>query len=170
MSDGLTDAFRWIKPHNFKVSIIAAVGNNNELGDDNGMLWYLPTDLKRFKDLTIGNTVIMGRKTHDIIGDLPGRTNYIVSKNIRGKNIFNRLDQSISSVNTEQCFLIGGQKIYEIGMEYVDKIYLTKIDKTFENATVFFPDINMDEWKIEWESEKIEENNLSFKFINFIRK
>ena len=170
MSDGLTDAFRWMKPSNFKISMIAAVGENNELGNDSGMIWNIPTDLKRFKDLTIGNTVIMGRITHDIIGDLPGRTNYIISRNEYGKNYFNRLDQAISSIHTEQGFLIGGQKIYEMGLEYTDKIYLTKIDSKFENATVFFPNINMDEWVIEWESEKYIENNLSFKFINYIRK
>lgn len=170
MSDGLTDALRWMKPDGFTVSIIAAIGKNREL-DWETMKWDLPRDIKRFKDLTLGNTVIMGRKTHDLIGDLPDRTNFVISRKTKGKNYFNSVDNAISSAETEQVFLIGGEKIYQFGLDYdyVDRIYLTMIDKSFDNATVFFPKIGK-EWKIEWESEKYFENNLSFKFINYLRK
>ncbi len=132
-----------------KISIIAAIGKNRELGKDNKLLWHIPEDLKRFKRLTQDHAVIMGRKTYESIGKpLPNRTNIIVTRDqsFRVPNciIYHSFEDVIKAINTEEInggevFIIGGGQIYKQALPYADKLYLTIVDAENE-ADTFFPD------------------------------
>ncbi|KKW32412.1 MAG: Dihydrofolate reductase [Parcubacteria group bacterium GW2011_GWA1_53_13] len=120
-----------------RVSMIAAVGRNRELGLGNGLLWHIPEDLKRFKALTLGHPVIMGRKTFESIGKpLPGRTNLVVSRS--ALSLEDALAQA-KKLDKEEVFIIGGAQIYEQALPYADRLYLTLIEDTKE-ADAFFPE------------------------------
>lgn len=126
------------------LSIIAAIGNNRELGKDNKLLWHIPEDLKRFKNLTINHTVIMGRKTYESIGKpLPNRTNIVITKDniftAPGCVVTHSLDEAIQKSNDTETFIIGGASIYAQAIDRTDKLYLTKVNGTFE-ADTYFPD------------------------------
>ncbi len=134
------------------VSIVAALGNNRVLGKGNELLWHISDDLKRFKELTMGHPVIMGRKTFDSIvaylgKPLPGRTNIVVTRNI---DFVSRYSDLIIARSVEEAiekgkeldsevYVIGGAQIYEAALPYTDKLYLTLIDDEKE-GDVFFPD------------------------------
>lgn len=131
-----------------KISIIAAIGKNRELGRNNKLLWHIPEDLKRFKKITQGHPVIMGRKTYQSIGKvLPNRVNIIIT---RDKNlsispssyVANSLEKAINIAQTkdsDEIFIIGGGQIYEQAMKYTDKLYLTIVEGEHE-ADTYFPD------------------------------
>ena len=120
-----------------RVSMIAAVGRNRELGLGNGLLWHIPEDLKRFKALTLGHPVIMGRKTFESIGKpLPGRTNLVVSRS--SLSLEDALAQA-KKLDKEEIFIIGGAQIYEQALPYADRLCLTLIDDAKE-ADAFFPE------------------------------
>jgi dihydrofolate reductase len=126
------------------VSIIAAIGDNRELGKDNKLLWHIPQDLKRFKNLTTGHTVIMGRKTYESIGiPLPNRTNIVITKDnaftAPGCLIAYSLDEAIEKSNDTETFIIGGASIYSQAINRADKLYLTKVKGSFD-ADTYFPD------------------------------
>jgi len=117
--------------------MIAAVGRNRELGRGNELLWHIPEDLKRFKALTLGHPVIMGRKTFESIGKpLPGRTNLVVSRS--ALSLEDALAQA-KKLDKEEVFIIGGAQIYEQALPYADRLYLTLIEDTKE-ADAFFPE------------------------------
>lgn len=156
------------------LSIIAAVGENNELGKDNQLLWHLSEDLKRFKRLTTGHSIIMGRKTFDSIGrPLPNRRSIIITRQqdlqIEGCEVVHSLQEAIDLCeNEEKVFIIGGAEIYSASIDRVDKIYLTKVKGNFE-ADAWFPSIS----KSDWESHPdgvINENGLEAQFIDLSRK
>jgi len=135
------------------ISIIVAIGENNELGKDNQLLWHISGDLKRFKKLTSGHTVIMGRKTFESLknGALPNRRNIVLTNNksFQKNNIevAHTIDDVFTLINPDkEAFIIGGEAIYELFLPYTQKIYLTKVHKSY-NADVFFPNINLNEWK-----------------------
>lgn len=129
------------------ISIIAAIAENRAIGKDNKLLWYIPEDLKRFQKITLGHPVIMGRTTFESLGrSLPGRTNIIVTrdKNYRAKGclITYSLEEAIEEAkkrDKKEIFIIGGGKIYEQGIKYADKLYLTIVKGNF-SADTFFPD------------------------------
>lgn len=132
-----------------RISMIAAVGaHDRALGKNNDLLWRLPEDLKRFKQLTTGHAIIMGRKTYESIGKpLPNRTNIVITRDpsyqAEGCIVVTSLDEAIVNardVETEEIFIIGGGQIYEQGLEYADRLYLTLIDAPSVGADVFFPD------------------------------
>ncbi|MAU88514.1 MAG: diacylglycerol kinase [Flavobacteriaceae bacterium] len=163
--------------HNKSITLIAAVSKNNGIGLNNKLLWYNKDDLKRFKELTIGHSIIMGRKTFESLpnGALPNRKNIVLTreKNYSNKNIFvaNNINDAIQlTKNDSNPFIIGGGEIYSLFFEIAQKIELTKIDKFFK-ADTFFPKIEEKEWEIM--SEKIclkNENNLyNYKFITYKR-
>ncbi|MEX0811817.1 MAG: dihydrofolate reductase [Chitinophagales bacterium] len=138
-----------------KISSIAAVSENNAIGKDNDLMWHLPDDLKFFKKHTLGHPVIMGRKTYDSMGKpLPKRSNIVLTRNenfkAEGIEIFHDIKAAIDFAKTldqEEVFIIGGAKIYEQAMPFVDRIYLTRVHGHFDGE-VFFPELNKDEWKI----------------------
>ena len=137
------------------LSIIVAKAKNNIIGKNNSLIWHMPEDLKRFKKITSGHTIIMGRKTFESLGRvLPNRHHVILCNdaqmNIDDENVeilsdISMLDKYINS--EEENFVIGGATMYKLLMPYCNKMYITEIDKEFE-GDVSFPEIDMKEWKI----------------------
>jgi len=159
----------------FCISIIAVVGRNNEIGKDNRLLWHIPEDLKRFRKITQGHTVIMGRKTFESIGKpLPNRENIVVTHDrlykAPGCKVVDSLESALSIAQkeeTDEVFIIGGGNIYSQAIEYADKLYLTVVDAN-SIADSFFPDYSAFTKKIR--EEKHTSGNLSFTFLELERK
>ncbi len=130
-----------------KISVIAAIGSGRELGKDNQLLWHIPEDLKRFKKLTAGHPVIMGRKTFESLGrPLPHRVNIVISRDrnyqAQGIQVVDSLEKAINlaqSKKNEEVFIIGGGQIYNQAIGLANKLYLTVVEGNFE-ADTFFPD------------------------------
>ena len=139
------------------ISIVVAKGNKNEIGKNNKLLWNLPEDMKHFKELTTGKTVIMGRKTYESIGRLlPNRLNVVVSSTMEDPNIKNLvIFRSLEDVYFHyqryagEIFVIGGSSIYEYFKDKCDKLYITDVDDTYEGADSFFPEIDMSNYNVE---------------------
>lgn len=158
------------------LSIIVAKAKNNIIGKDNKLLWKLPADLQRFKELTTGHIIIMGRKTFESLGRvLPNRKHIVFTQNpdfkVNDENVqvvHSMLEVQEYIESEEECFVIGGAMIYNLLMPYVNKMYITQIDKDFE-GDAFFPRIDETKWK-EVEREKgvkDENNNLDYEFITY---
>lgn len=161
------------------LSMIVAMAKNYVIGKDNQLIWHLPEDLKRFKKLTTGHTIIMGRKTFESLGRiLPNRRHVILchdmAMKIENENIeiledISMLEKYIQS--EEEHFVIGGATIYRLLMPYANKLYITKIEEEFE-GDVYFPEIKEEEWQ-EVEREegiKNEKNPFDYEYITFIKK
>ena len=161
------------------LSIVVAKAQNNIIGKDNKLLWHISEDLKRFKDLTTGHTIIMGRKTFESLGRiLPNRKHIVFTQNpdfkVNDENV--KIVHSMLEIqeyieNKEENFVIGGAMIYNLLMPYVNKMYITEIHKDFEGDTVF-PKINLDIWEevSREKGEDIEQNNLEYDFVVYERK
>lgn len=153
------------------IRIIVAMSRNRVIGDSNKLIWSLPTDLKRFKKLTSGNTVVMGRKTYESIGKpLPNRRNIIITRDINyvsdGCDVVNSLDEAILLCGSD-CFIIGGGEIYKQSMDIADKLYLTLIHDDFEGDT-HFPDIDKSWTKMIREDFEIDETHKhKYSFIEY---
>ena len=161
------------------ISIIAAVANNNVLGGNNDLLWHLPNDLKRFRRLTIGHTVIMGRKTFESLpdGSLPNRTNVVITRNKKasfdGCETFDSLTGAIRHHQQEdELFIIGGAQIYKHALALSGKLYITSVHHTFVKADVFFPEISDIHWDMIESSDypKDENHRYPYTFKIFLRK
>ena len=157
------------------LSIIAAIGKNLELGINNDLIWHLPSDLKYFKKTTQGKTIIMGRKCFESLpGLLPNRTSIIITSNkdykLDGAIIMHTIDEALEYVkNTnEECFVIGGGKIYEEFLPYAKKLYLTEINAE-SKADVYFPKFDYELYEKE-EIDNIFENNINYKFMVYTRR
>jgi dihydrofolate reductase len=154
------------------ISIIVAASQNNAIGKNNQLLWHISQDLKRFKQLTTGKTIIMGRKTFESLpnGALPNRKNIVVTRNpqFNAPNTLsvNSLEQAFQVCNAqEECFVIGGGEIYQQAMLYANKIYLTRIYDNFE-ADTFFTTIAPEQWQIT-KQENFEILNTNFLKYSF---
>ena len=166
-----------VKPHK-NLTMIVAAGENNEIGKDNDLIWHLRDDLKRFKALTSGHHIIMGRKTFESFPKpLPNRTHVVISrqKDYRvpeGVLVVNSIEDAIDAASSDnQPFIIGGGEIYKQAMPFASKIELTRVHSTF-SADTFFPEINMNEWK-ETDSkvhDNDEQHNHAFSFMTYERK
>ena len=157
-------------PKEAKISLIAAVGKNRELGKNNQLLWNISADLKHFKEKTFGKPCIMGQKTFESIGrPLPGRLNIVLSKDpkFKAKGVItcDSIDSAVrwASNYSSEVFVIGGGSIYAQTIDLADKLYLTLVDKSFE-ADVFFPDYSKF-GKIVKASEEFESDGLRYKFL-----
>jgi dihydrofolate reductase len=133
-----------------KISLIAAIAQNNAIGLNNQLIWHLPADLLFFKKTTLNCTIIMGRKTFDSIGKaLPKRKNIIISSNLNfnapGCLVVQNLQEAIAQADSEEIFIVGGASIYEQSMQIADKLYITHVHHTFE-ADTFFPKIDLKIW------------------------
>ena len=158
------------------ITIIAAIGNNNELGKGNDLIWYLPADLKRFKKRTTGHPIIMGRNTFESIGKpLPNRRTIIITRNTsyqkEGCEVVHSLEDAIELIaSQEDAFIIGGAQIYKEAMEknVVDQLDITKVHQDFD-ADVFFPAIDSMVWEeVSRENFSPDEKNLfTYSFINY---
>ena len=157
------------------ISIIAAIGLNNELGLNNNLIWHLKEDLKYFKSVTTGKTIVMGRKCFESLpGLLPNRKSIILTHNkeyqIDGALMFYNFNELLNYIKNseEEFFIIGGAKIYEQFLPFAKNIYLTEIEAT-ANADVYFPIFNKNNY-IKEEIEEKQENNLKYKFVKYIRR
>ena len=158
------------------ITIIAAIGNNNELGKGNDLIWCLPADLKRFKKRTTGHPIIMGRNTFESIGKpLPNRRTIIITRNTsyqkEGCEVVHSLEDAIELIaSQEDAFIIGGAQIYKEAMEknVVDQLDITKVHQDFD-ADVFFPAIDSMVWEeVSRENFSPDEKNLfTYSFINY---
>ncbi|MBR5351643.1 MAG: dihydrofolate reductase [Prevotella sp.] len=157
------------------INIIAAVAKNRAIGKDNRLIYWLPNDLKRFKQLTTGNTIIMGRKTFESLpkGALPNRRNIVLSrstKELPGCDCYPSLKEALSHCqDDEQLFIIGGASIYRQTMPIADRLYLTEIDDIPEKADAFFPPY--DEWIVEKEEKHTidERHQYNYSFVDYVR-
>ena len=135
-----------------KLTIIVAISENNAIGKNNQLLWHLPADLKHFKEITTGHTIIMGRKTYDSIGKpLPNRRSIVITRSndlvIEGVEVVNSLNEAIALCKPDQeAFIIGGSEIYKQAMPYASTIHLTKVHQQYE-ADAFFPEISPIDWR-----------------------
>ena len=161
------------------ISIIAAVADENAIGKNNGLLWHISEDLKYFKKITLGHTVIMGRKTFESIGrPLPGRKNIVVSRSpISVPNIDQEADlevllKSLGRKRKEEYFVIGGGSVYASAIKYARRLYITRVYSKAEGADTFFPEIEESKWEVLEKSEILhdEENNIDFQFITYGKK
>lgn len=162
------------------ISMIAAIGKNRELGKGNELLWHIPDDLKRFRSLTNGHPCIMGRKTFEsivaIIGKpLPNRTNIVITRDKEWKyedvlsvdSIEDAIQLAKRKPGGEEVFIIGGGQVYELGVSYSDKLYLTLIDDTKE-ADSFFPDYAAVFTKKVFEEYR-DWNGLKYAWVDLVR-
>ena len=155
------------------IAIIAAVAKNNVIGVKNDLPWHLPEDLKRFKELTLGNVVVMGRKTYDsIIGrlkkPLPGRTSVVISTQELqlppGVELYHNLTDALASHKGQDIFIIGGAQIFNQSLNLADTLYITQVDKDVE-GDAFFPKIDENFWK-KGQEEKFD----GYSFVTYKRK
>ena len=159
---------------NKNITIIAAIGENNELGLDNKLIWDIKEDLKRFKKLTTGHSIIMGRKTFESISKaLPGRLNIVLTKNknfkFKNVSIASNIHEALElTKDDEQPFIIGGSEIYSLFINMAQTIELTRVHNNFK-ADTFFPDINFGKWNKIYE-EKFNLDNLPYSFITYKKK
>ncbi len=160
------------------IIIIAALAENNAIGRDNRLLWHISGDLKRFKKITTGKTVIMGRNTYLSLPlrPLPERTNVVISddpeENFEGC-VMARSIQDVLDLcpKDRECFIIGGGMVYREFLQYADKLYITRVHKKFE-ADTYFPEIDPEFWK-RVSAEHItddEQNDFSYSYTVYERK
>ncbi|MDE5822355.1 MAG: dihydrofolate reductase [Paramuribaculum sp.] len=160
------------------ISIIAAVGADNAIGADGNLAFHISSDLKHFKELTVGKPVIMGRKTFESLpnGPLPNRRNIVISRNPEysypGVETAASLQDAIElTFDSPEAMVIGGAEIYRLALPMATKLYLTQIDATRPDADTFFPEINKDEWEQdsqEWLTDS--KTGLRYRFSCLSRK
>ena len=158
------------------IIIIAAIGLNNELGKDNDLIWHLPADLKRFKKVTSGHAIIMGRNTFESNGKpLPNRRSIIITRNTsykkEGCDVVHSLEEAINLIKDQKnAFIIGGAQIYKEAIEkqLVDQLDITKVHQNFE-ADVFFPTIDQSVWEEISEETFLpdDKNQYTYSFISY---
>jgi len=157
--------------------MIAAASENNALGKNNELVWHLPNDFKRFKNLTSGHHIIMGRKTFESFPKpLPNRTHIVISHqenyNPEGCIVVNSMEKALEKCpSNEAIFIIGGGEIYNLGLPFSDKIELTRVHHTFE-ADAFFPEIDPRDWELinsEFQS-KDDKHLFDYSYQTYVRK
>ena len=174
------------------LSIIACISQTNRaIGYQNRLLYHIKCDLTRFRELTTGHAIIMGRKTYESLphGALPHRRNIVVSHNLKeleGCEVYPSLKEAVEAagkpadtagkavnapcpISNEEIFIIGGESIYRQILPEAHKLYLTVVDDTPQQADAFFPKINVEEWEL-IEKEMRNENNVSFSFLTYLKK
>lgn len=160
------------------LNIIACISKKHRaIGYQNRLLYAIPSDMTRFRMLTTGHSIIMGRKTYESLpnGALPNRRNIVISKTreqITGCEVFASLEEALEArkeAAEDECFIIGGASIYEQALPFADMLYLTIVEKEPEHADTFFPEINPAEWEVT-EKEMRNENGLPFTFLTLYRK
>ncbi len=155
------------------IKIIVAISKNRVIGSNNQLLWKLSSDLKRFKELTTDNPIVMGRKTYESIGKpLPNRRNIIITRNndykVEGCETVSSIEEALL-LTGNNCFIIGGGEIYRQSIDIADKIYLTLVHKDFEGDTTF-PELSKEWAKISRKDFKSDEKNeCDYSFIEYER-
>jgi len=159
------------------ITMIAAAGENNELGKDNELVWHLPNDFKRFKQLTTGHHIIMGRKTFESFPKLlPNRIHIVITRNTsyqkEGAIVVHSMEAALKIAKDDpQPFIIGGGEIYKMGLEVADKIEVTRVHNTFD-ADAFFPEIPKEAWENKFTEfhEADERHDHAFTYETWVRK
>ncbi len=158
-----------------KIALIAALDENNGIGKDNKLLCYLPADLKRFKQLTTGHCIVMGRKTFESLpsGPLPNRRNIVLTRNrsfkADGVDVINSVEEIFDICKNEvKVFVIGGEEIYKLLIHKADILHITRTHHQFD-ADAFFPDFNKEVWKLVSKVENLpdEKNKFSYSFLDY---
>lgn len=161
------------------ISIVAAIAENNAIGKNQQLLWSLPSDMKRFKELTTGHAVIMGRKTFESLpkGALPNRKNVVLT-NLPEAGFVNcfaceSMHDALDICEKEdEIFIIGGALVYRQALQRADKLYITRVHETFKDADSFFPIVNWEMWE-EVERQEFpadEKHAYPYTFLTYIRK
>jgi dihydrofolate reductase len=159
------------------ITIIAAAAENNALGKDNDLVWHLPDDFKRFKQLTTGHHIIMGRKTFESFPKpLPNRIHVVITRNKsykkEGAVVVHSIEDALKLAKDDpQPFIIGGGEIYKQGLDFADKIELTRVHANVE-ADAFFPEIDENNWQLIAEEfhPKDDRHEFAFTYLTYIRK
>ncbi|MEG0466984.1 MAG: dihydrofolate reductase [Mucinivorans sp.] len=152
------------------ISIIVAIATNGVIGCHNRLIWHISEDLKRFKSLTMGHPIVMGRKTFASIGRaLPGRQNIVISRDkalkIDGVDVVASMEEAIKIASTDgEIFIIGGGEIYHLALPLASKLYVTQVEQSPQGDT-FFPEIDENEWL-----ETHREEHEGFAFIDYSRR
>ena len=172
----------WIVGSNFfrmKVKLIVAKAKNDVIGKDNDLIWHLSDDLKRFKSLTNGHHIIMGRKTFESFPKpLPNRIHIVITRQDQyqvpdGVIVVNNMEDALDAArHDKQPFIIGGGEIYKQSMSLADKIEITRVHHNFPDADTFFPEIDLNLWKevARKEHAKDEKHEFAFTFLTYERK
>ncbi len=157
--------------------MIAAVAQNNVIGRNNTLIWHISEDLQRFKKLTLGHPIIMGRQTYDSlpVKPLPNRRNIVISRkndfSSSGVETANSVEEAIEMCSSEdEIFVCGGAEIYRLFLPVVDKMYLTHIHQEFDGDT-FFPSVDLEDWVITENSEPKfdDKSGLNYSFRNYLK-
>ncbi len=161
-----------------QISIIVAIASNNAIGKDNDLLWHISADLKRFKEITKGHYVIMGKRTYFSlpVRPLPGRTNMIIT-DVPGEQIDDCLmaysiEDAVEKMDgNDENFIIGGGSVYRQFLPLADKLYITRVHKDFE-ADTFFPEISPEEWELTDKTDVTDDdqNDFTYSFEIYRRK
>ena len=161
-----------------KISLIVAVSEDGAIGDKGNLLWHLSSDLKRFKAITTGHTIIMGRKTYDSLpnGALPNRRNIVISrqlKSLKDAEVYSDIDEALKATADEDTvFIIGGGEIYHKTFPRADELHLTLVHKSYPEAETRFPEWKLTDWNI-LKQERIgqdEKNELDSVYYHLTRK
>lgn len=157
------------------LSLIVAHADNRVIGHNNQLPWHLPEDLKRFKKLTMGHHIIMGRKTYESLGRLlPGRTTVIVTRDhhykVEGAKVVHSLPEALSvSADDDEPFLIGGAEMYRLGLDHVTRLYITRVF-AHVGGDAFFPELDMADWELISEEAHTSENGLHYSDMIYQRR
>ena len=158
-----------------QLAMIVAASGNDVIGVDGDLPWHLSADLKRFKKLTMGHHIIMGRKTFDSIGRLlPGRTTVIVTRQtdfeFEGAKVASSIDQAVKIARDDDCpFIVGGAQIYALAMPYVAKLFLTRVHAKISGDT-FLPEIQWAHWQLESTQTDVDEkHDVQYSFEDYVR-
>lgn len=162
----------------YKLALIAAIAKNNAIGHENRLIYWLPNDLKRFKELTTGHTIIMGSNTFRSLpkGALPNRRNIVLSrkeKSFPGCETFSSLEEALTNCTNEDIvYIIGGETLYKAALPIADILCLTEVDDTPAQADAFFPQFARNEWEIIEKEEHTadEKHSFNYSFTTFLRR
>lgn len=160
-----------------KINIIAAVARNRAIGYNGDMVYFIKEDLCRFRQLTTGHTVIMGRRTFHSLpkGALPNRRNIVLSRtetNFPGCDVYTSLSEALKHIaDNEEAFIIGGASLYKEGLAVANRLYLTEIDAVPPHADVFFPEYDDGTWQIETKEERpATADTPAYTYVDYVRR
>ncbi|WP_314321030.1 dihydrofolate reductase [Prevotella nigrescens] len=160
-----------------KINIIAAVARNRAIGYNGDMVYFIKEDLRRFRQLTTGHTVIMGRRTFHSLpkGALPNRRNIVLSRTetiFPGCDVYTSLSEALKYIaDNEEAFIIGGASLYKEGLAVANRLYLTEIDAVPPHADVFFPEYDDGTWQIETKEERpATADTPAYTYVDYVRR
>ncbi len=159
-----------------EIVLVAAIAEDNAIGLNNDLLWKLPEDLAHFKQLTVGKTIVMGRKTFESVGrPLKNRRNIVVTSNkdwsFAGVDVFHSLKDALASIKEEEVMIVGGAEIYKQSMPLANRMEITLVHSVFPNADTHFPTIEWDNWEILKQKKSADTiSGLEYTFLKLFRK